>query len=70
MVLSSAFLGTTVLMTEMRFGYKKLFILVNEIGQINFSGEKIPTLELKGRYDTIFPYETSTKPMVDLLRNP
>jgi cephalosporin-C deacetylase-like acetyl esterase len=31
---------------------------------------KIPTLMLNGRYDTIFPYETSIKPLYDLLGTP
>lgn len=31
---------------------------------------KIPTLMLNGRYDMIFPYETSQKPMYDLLGTP
>lgn len=31
---------------------------------------RIPTLMLNGRYDTIFPYETSIKPLFDLLGTP
>ena len=31
---------------------------------------KTPTLMLNGKYDTILPYETSTKPMFDLLGTP
>ena len=31
---------------------------------------KTTTLILNGRYDTIFPYETSIKPMFDLLGTP
>jgi len=31
---------------------------------------KTPTLMLNGRYDSIFPYETSIKPMYDLLGTP
>ncbi len=31
---------------------------------------KTPTLMLNGKYDTIFPYETSIKPMFDLLGTP
>jgi alpha-beta hydrolase superfamily lysophospholipase len=31
---------------------------------------KIPTLILNGKYDTIFPPETSSKPLFDLLGTP
>jgi dienelactone hydrolase len=31
---------------------------------------KVPTLMLNGRYDTTFPFETSVKPMFDLLGTP
>ncbi|MEE8423494.1 MAG: hypothetical protein V3S49_03050, partial [Thermodesulfobacteriota bacterium] len=31
---------------------------------------KVPTLMLNGNYDTFFPYETSIKPMFDLLGTP
>ena len=31
---------------------------------------KIPTLMLNGRYDMTFPYETSSKPLFDLLGTP
>jgi dienelactone hydrolase len=42
-----------------------------EADQINYvSRVKIPTLMLNGRYDTIMPYETSIKPMFDLLGTP
>ena len=40
-------------------------------GQINsLPRVRIPTLMLNGRYDLTFPYETSVKPMFDLLRTP
>jgi serine/threonine protein kinase/dienelactone hydrolase len=39
-----------------------------EANQINYiTRVKTPTLMLHGKYDTIFPYETSIKPMFDLL---
>lgn len=39
-----------------------------EINPINYvSRVKLPTLMLNGRYDMDFPYETSAKPMFDLL---
>jgi serine/threonine protein kinase/predicted esterase len=39
-----------------------------EINQINYvTRVKLPTLMLNGRYDMTFPYETSAKPMFDLL---
>jgi dienelactone hydrolase len=42
-----------------------------EVQQINYvSRIKIPTLMLNGKYDTIFPHETSIKPMFDLLGSP
>lgn len=42
-----------------------------EVYQINYVNRvKIPTLMLCGKYDTIFPYETSIKPMYDLLGTP
>jgi pimeloyl-ACP methyl ester carboxylesterase len=42
-----------------------------EVDQINYvTRVKTPTLMLNGRYDTIFPYETSIKPMFDLLGTP
>jgi hypothetical protein len=31
---------------------------------------KIPTLILNGKYDTLFPYQTSSKPLFELLRTP
>ena len=42
-----------------------------EANQINYiTRVKTPTLMLCGKYDTIFPYETSIKPMYDLLGTP
>ena len=41
---------------------------MNEINYV--SRVKIPTLILNGKYDTIFPLETSAKPMFDLLGTP
>ncbi|HEC62717.1 MAG TPA: hypothetical protein ENI27_10775, partial [bacterium] len=42
-----------------------------EADQINYiTRVKTPTLMLNGKYDTIFPYETSQKPMYDLLGTP
>jgi len=42
-----------------------------EANQINYiSRVKTPTLMLHGKYDTIFPYEASIKPMYDLLGTP
>jgi serine/threonine protein kinase/formylglycine-generating enzyme required for sulfatase activity/predicted esterase len=42
-----------------------------EVNQINFiSRVKIPTLLLNGRYDMVFPYEASVKPMYELLGTP
>ena len=42
-----------------------------EANQINYiTRVKTPTLMLHGKYDTIFPYETSIKPMFDLLGTP
>lgn len=39
-----------------------------EVDQLNYLTHiKIPTLMLNGKYDTIFPYEASIKPMFDLL---
>jgi dienelactone hydrolase/predicted Ser/Thr protein kinase len=39
-----------------------------EVEQINYvSRVKIPTLMLSGRYDNLFPYETTIKPKFDLL---
>lgn len=39
-----------------------------EASQINYvTRVKVPTLMLNGKYDTIFPLETSIKPMFDLL---
>jgi cephalosporin-C deacetylase-like acetyl esterase len=47
------------------------FPLRPEIAQINYvSRIRIPTLMLNGKYDTITPYETSIKPMFDLLGTP
>ncbi len=42
-----------------------------EVHPINYvTRVKTPTLMLNGEYDTIFPYETSIKPMFDLLGTP
>jgi len=42
-----------------------------EANDINYVTQvKTPTLMLNGRYDTLFPYETSIKPMFDLLGAP
>lgn len=42
-----------------------------EIAQINYIPRiRIPTLMLNGKYDTIHPYESSIKPMFDLLGTP
>ncbi|MDA2930548.1 dienelactone hydrolase family protein [Acidobacteria bacterium AH-259-O06] len=42
-----------------------------EANQMNYvTRVKTPTLMLNGEYDTIFPYETSIKPMFDLLGTP
>jgi predicted Ser/Thr protein kinase/predicted esterase len=42
-----------------------------EVNSINYiTRVKTPTLMLNGKYDTIFPYETSIKPMFDLLGTP
>lgn len=42
-----------------------------EVSQINYvTRVKIPTLILNGKYDTILPYETSSKPLFDLLGTP
>ncbi|MBN1896030.1 protein kinase [bacterium] len=42
-----------------------------EVNEINYiTRVKVPTLMLNGRYDMSFPYETSVKPMFDLLGTP
>jgi eukaryotic-like serine/threonine-protein kinase len=42
-----------------------------EVNELNYvTRVKIPTLILNGKYDTIFPVETSAKPMFDLLGTP
>jgi dipeptidyl aminopeptidase/acylaminoacyl peptidase len=42
-----------------------------EANQINYvTRVKMPTLMLNGKYDTMWPYETSIKPMFDLLGTP
>jgi dienelactone hydrolase len=42
-----------------------------EVAQINYvTRVKVPTLILDGKYDTLSPYETSQKPMFDLLGTP
>ena len=43
----------------------------SEVNQINYIGRvKTPTLMLNGKYDSIFPPETSSKPMFNLLGTP
>jgi len=43
----------------------------SEANEINYvTRVKTPTLMLNGRYDTLMPYETSIKPMFDLLGTP
>ena len=42
-----------------------------EVHPINYIARvKTPTLMLNGRYDALFPYETSSKPLFDLLGTP
>ncbi len=42
-----------------------------EVNQINYvTRVKVPTLMLNGRYDTLYPPETASKPMFDLLGTP
>lgn len=42
-----------------------------EVDEINYvSRVKTPVLMLNGRYDAVFPYETTVKPMFDLLGTP
>jgi hypothetical protein len=42
-----------------------------EVKQMNYvTRVKQPTLMLNGKYDTIFPYEGTSKPMFDLLGTP
>ena len=42
-----------------------------EVRQINYvTRVKIPTLISNGKYDTIFPYETWSKPLFELLGTP
>ncbi len=42
-----------------------------EVNQINYIPRvKVPTLMINGMYDSIFPYETSIKPMFELLGTP
>jgi hypothetical protein len=44
---------------------------VPPVDQINYiTRVRIPTLMLNGRYDMIYPYDTRTKPMFDLLGTP
>ena len=44
---------------------------LDEVNDINYvTRVKVPTLMLNGKYDLIFPYETSVKPMFDLLGTP
>ncbi len=48
-----------------------VFPELSPLNPVSYLGRvKIPTLMLCGRYDTIFPYETSMKPMFDLLGTP
>jgi dienelactone hydrolase len=74
---SGAALGAIIPAVEERF---KTSILVAgglvdmgrpEISQINYiSRVRIPTLMLNGRYDSLFPLPTSSKPFFDLLGTP
>jgi dipeptidyl aminopeptidase/acylaminoacyl peptidase len=42
-----------------------------EVDPFNYvSRVRIPTLMLNGKYDTVFPFEMSVKPMFDLLGTP
>ena len=42
-----------------------------EVNQITYAPRvKVPTLMINGRYDTLAPYETSIKPLFDLLGTP
>jgi len=42
-----------------------------EVDEINYvTRVKVPTLMLNGRYDTIYPFEATVKPMFDLLGTP
>lgn len=46
-------------------------VLRPEVDEINYvSRVKAPVLMLNGRYDSVFPYETTVKPMFDLLGTP
>ena len=59
-------LKTSVLLAGGFFGYAR-----PEANQINYvTRVKTPILMLNGKYDMIFPYETSIKPMFDLLGTP
>jgi dienelactone hydrolase/predicted Ser/Thr protein kinase len=49
----------------LRFIYRPEILPINYVTHV-----KIPTLMLNGRYDMTFPYETSVKPMFDLLGTP
>lgn len=69
--------GAYVLSVDSRFKTSVLVaggihpMVFPEANQVNYLGRvKIPTLMLCGRYDTVFPYETSLKPMFDLLGTP
>ena len=75
-----AWFGTILTAVEERFKASILlaggFDLLNprprpEANEINYvSRVKIPTLMLNGRYDSIFNYEKSIKPMFDMLGTP
>jgi len=46
-------------------------IFLPEVDEINYvSRIKVPVLMLNGRYDSVFPYETTVKPMFDLMGTP
>jgi dienelactone hydrolase len=56
-------LGASVLVVGGMVGRRR-----PEVNQVNYVGRvKLPTLMLNGKYDLTFPYETSVKPMFDLL---
>ncbi len=53
------------------FGLMKLIKAAPEVDQINFAPRvTIPTLMLNGRYDFLFPFETSQVPMYRFLGTP
>lgn len=70
-------LSPPILAVEQRFKVSVLlaggieYDLRPEVDQINYLNRvKIPTLMLNGRYDSIFPVETSQKPMFEYLGTP